>query len=280
MKTTMKHFFVRGALITAMLFMAMLMGESASAIVKTDITLYPDKAGEKASAMVDVDCDGVQNTVSVSYSLESENRYTDKVFVEVDGRLALELDVRKYNGYGVTAELMTYNQQYFLMQLWAHTDSDYMGYNYLYGYDKGAGSFYQLVDFNEGIHRYGGLVTDFYEDEIMVSCSDQPPETGWIYWTSFYKWKDGKLVKDTGRGWVEHKIMDPFTVNKRLTFYKKAGSKKKAFILKKGDKVSLQNIKVTKNKIFAQFRYKKKTGWIRLEYTGDCFKDVHKYLAG
>lgn len=278
-----KHFIMTGSVVVVILLVGMLMGKSASATVKTDITIYPDQAGEKASTLVDVDCDGVQNTVSISYRSESENGYTEKVFMEVDGKQALELDVSKEMGYGATARLMNYNGKYFLMQLWAYSDNDYMGYNYLYGYDKGAGSFYQLVDFGNGIHRYGGLVTDFYEDGVRVSSSSQFLETGWLYWSSQYTWNGSKLEKVTGKEWIERSVMDSFTVNKKLSFYKQAGGKNVAFSLKKGDKVSLQAVKVTKDKVYVQVKYKKKTGWLRIGYDEmkkEPFKDVHKYLVG
>ncbi len=64
-----------------------------------------------------------------------------------------------------------------------------------------------------------------------------------------------------------------FVANKNITFYKKAGITKKAFTIKQGTSVKLQKIKTVKNTYYLQFKYGKKTGWIKAGKT-NIFKDV------
>lgn len=267
----------------------------AATVTVTD--LHVEEEGEQLSTTMDLDSDGVINTISIEYSCENldeyNNSYTQEVYVNVDGKPALELDVSKENGYGLEAKLLKSSKnQYALLQLWAHSDNDYIGYNYLFRYDKNTGTFLKLINFGKGIYRFGGEISNVYADGFYVECSCQPMETGWLRWEGYYEWKDEKVEKDPGKCWLSYSYKN-LVVNRKLSFCKKPGSQKKAFILKDGDRVCLEAVKVTKNKLYACFRYKKKTGWLRVnnenysvrigkngKVKGEWFKNVTKNLVG
>ena len=267
-------------------------GAIASAAVVTE--MYGEKEGEKVSTAVDLNGDGSFNKISIYYSCQGDeynSGYARNVYVEIDGKEALNVDVSGKCGYAFQAKLIQFGNGDTLLQLWAISDNDYIGYNCLFAYDKSNHKFIELEDFDEGKHRFDGSISYAYEDSIRVECSCQPTEIGRITWSSYYTWKDGKLKKQSGEDWLD--TIKRLTVNQKLTFYKKPGSTKKAFTLKKGAKVDLTYVKVTKDKLYAGFRYKNKTGWLQVEnedympsyddqgnVIGEWFKNVTKNLAG
>ena len=62
--------------------------------------------------------------------------------------------------------------------------------------------------------------------------------------------------------------------DRTITFYKEPGKSAKVFTLKKGKTVVLKKMKVGKKHLYAQFRYGKKTGWIKV---GRDYSQVYKY---
>lgn len=267
-------------------------GAIASAAVVTE--MYGEKEGERVSTAVDLNGDGSFNKVSIYYRCpggEYGTDYASNVYVEIDGKEVLNVDVSEKCGYGFRAKLIQFSNGETLLQLWTYSDNDYIAYNCLFVYDNKAGKFMESEDFDEGIHRYDGGIFFSYEDSIAVECSCQPMEIGRINWSSYYTWKDGKLKKQSGKDWLD--TVKCLTVSQKLTFYKKPGSTKKAFTLKKGAKVDLVYVKVTKDKLYAGFLYKNKTGWLQVEnedympsyddqgnVIGEWFKNVTKNLAG
>ena len=76
-----------------------------------------------------------------------------------------------------------------------------------------------------------------------------------------------------------------FITAKKVTFYKKAGSKKVAFRVPKGKAVTLKKLIYSKKKIYLQFKYGKKYGYLRVNranynFEKPLFQNVNSRLAG
>ena len=61
----------------------------------------------------------------------------------------------------------------------------------------------------------------------------------------------------------------------KVTFYKKAGSKKVAFRVPKGKAVTLKKLIYSKKKIYLQFKYGKKYGYLRVNRANYNFEKPH-----
>lgn len=76
-----------------------------------------------------------------------------------------------------------------------------------------------------------------------------------------------------------------FITAKKVTFYKKAGSKKVAFRVPKGKAVTLKKLIYSKKKIYLQFKYGKKYGYLRVNranynFEKPLFQNVNSRLSG
>ena len=264
------------------LAMMLVFGAAVPELIKAETgdfqTLTPTKEKQKVSAEMDIDGDGIPNTISVSYSSDSQEKYplgyTQKVYVEVDGKSALVFDVSDQPGYGAEAVFADSGSEGVCMQLLAYTDNDYIGYNSLFRYDKASASFHKVLDLTEGADRYGEKVVGVDDGKIIVEFRCQPAETGWLHWNRTYVWKDGKLEPENDTDEAVSTVVNKFVTDRKLKFTEEAGGKETAFTLKKGEKVKLKRIKVTEKKLYAQFQYGKKAGWLRLE---NDYGKVYKY---
>lgn len=269
MKRVVKNCLKAAATLVLLVLVSMAEVGTAHAYVTVIHTIELVEEGKKESTKMDIDGDGVMNTLSFSFKGDSEEEYptgyTQKAYVEVDGQMALEVDVSSYGIYGLQVKLVESDNQYRCMQLWGYTDNDYITYSQIYAYDSGSGGFYKVFDL-EDAYGFGGVISWVYEDRLQLEFSLQPIELGWISWESTYIWKDGKLVAESNEG----RASGVYTVNKKLKFYKKAGGKTVAFTAKKGDSVYLEGITVKKKKMYAEFYYENqktgrgKRGWLRI----------------
>lgn len=277
MKKMVNHC-IRCMVVMAVLLVLGMTGNGAARVSAEILqTVAPEREGKKASTGMDIDGDGVMNTITVSYSCDSQDKYssdyTKTVYVEVDGKSALVLDVSDYIGYGVNLTLAESGSGDICMQLWAYSDNDYIGYNQVFRYDVSSGEFYKILDLTKGRHRYGMEIAAVTDNGIVVSFSCQPPEIGWTFWERTYVWEEGKLKPESDEDYALRYAKD-YVTDRKLKFYKTVGGKEKAFTLKKGKKVSLECICVTKKKMYARFKYGKKLGWLQID---NDYEKVYKY---
>lgn len=94
-----------------------------------------------------------------------------------------------------------------------------------------------------------------------------------------YTYKDGTLKRTSTYG-KYHQIYSggkktrKFTVNKTITAYKAADGKTKAFVLKRGNNVTVTRCRFIGGKMYIQLKYNGKTGWIKAQdkYLGESQK--------
>lgn len=256
-------------------------------------TMTPERVGQQVTAQADVDGDGVPNTIT-AYCTAGENVYTKNIYVKVDGKQALKLDVSQEGIYGFNIVLAKSDSNPQCMQIYGQGDNDCINVNRIYKYDSATKTFQEMLNLKEGEGRYSAGITKVTSTGIIVGNSVQPPEIGWTGWNLEYVWQDGKLKLASNEGTITHTVMKTFRTDRKLTFYKTAGGKKVAFTLKKGKKVRAKKVKMTKTKMYVQFQYGKKKGWLRVNREYDevykfdknynlkqeYFKNVYKCLAG
>lgn len=134
---------------------------------------------------------------------------------------------------------------------------------------------------------------------ITVKHRVQPMETGWINWTLPFKYSKQKFIRtasstktvrsELGQNrkdkYSKYFAKNKFITAKKVTFYKKAGSKKVAFRVPKGKAVTLKKLTYSKKKIYLQFKYGKKYGYLRVNranynFEKPLFQNVNSRLAG
>lgn len=256
-------------------------------------SLSPSRSGQRVSSKVDLDGDGVLDTVS-AYNTTYDGTYTKYIYVSVNGKTALKLDLTKECAYGFHMNIVESDAQNKCIQIYASSDNDMITFNCLYKYDVVSGQFLELLNLFQGVHRNSVNVKRATETGFVVNNRYQPMETGWIYWDYTYVWENGNIALKSTTGPVTYCIKKKFTTDRTIKFYKKPGGKKVSFTLKKGKKVKMKQVKMTKKKMYVQFQYGKKKGWIfvgrkysqvykhdkNYKLKQEYFKNVNQYLVG
>ncbi len=229
--------------------------------------------GKEQTVQADIDGDGVENSVKIYYTHNSEY-YVQDLYVYVDGKRALHENISKGYVYSVYALYARSNEHDSCLQLYASGDNDYIYYNRLYQYNKEDGAFHQMLDLKKGEMQYSRQIRKVTKKGIVISNCTQPFEIGWTIWDMTYVWNNGSLKLASKEGKVTKARLKKYVTDRTITFYKEPGKSAKAFTLKKGKTVVLKKMKVGKKHLYAQFRYGKKTGWIKV---GRDYSQVYKY---
>ncbi len=232
------------------------------------------------SSTVNIDLTGDGKKEKVKFRA-TENRYTSIATfrINVNGKNALTL---KSLGYSVKVnylKLSTNNIYLYIVDCYENDDPTI---DAIYRYNQNTQKLDRIltletVNCNKGVcHIYSTVKTS--KNTLKVTYMGQMDATGYITWVYDYKLKNGKFVlKNTTAKVISKWHKGKFVVNKKITFYKKAGSTKKAFTIKPGTAVKLQKMKLLNKTYYLQFKYGKKIGWIKAGQF-DIFKNV--MLAG
>ena len=179
-----------------------------------------------------------------------------------------------------------------LIQLIGFGDNDYIACNQIYKYSNKSKKLYCVSNLNETAYE----IASAKKNSLIINHGDQPSETGWIAWKMAYTFRNNKLVLvntttstvkstiSTARNDYYSKLFQKniFVTAKKLSFY---NGKKLAYSVPAGTKVTLKKLTLSKGKIYLQFQYGKKTGWISVNnrnynYESPYFKVVSSRLAG
>lgn len=231
-------------------------------------------AGNAVTTSCDITGDGIPETIRTYYTWK--DGYTDYFYIDVDGSNALSLNMADHLCFAPFVNIVVSNPENICIQILCHTDNDYTAFNQLFQYDASAKQFSPLLDLHSGVTKACENVTAATDTGFIVKNHYQPPEIGWISWNYTYTWQNGIPVLVSDQNTVTSAVFKnkKFTTERTLTFYKTPGGKKKAFKLKPGKKVKLKYIKVTSNRMYAGFKYGKKTGWLRID---NSYEKVYKY---
>lgn len=242
--------------------------------------IYNDYDKKVESAEVDLDGDGEKESVAVS-EVGLSDGYSTRIIIKINGKTAFRSE-KLYDDLYTEVSYIKLSSGDLFLWLCASGANDDPQIDTIYQYDKSSGQLKKALELDSILgrkgadHIYTSITTK--DNTLRVKYSGQMIAAGYVGFTYIYQYEDGKftLKPDTAKITSKWHKGD-FTAKKKITFYKKAGSKKVSFRIKKGTTVQLKKVKLYKNAYYLQFTYGKKTGWI---YAGqfDLFKGVQ--LAG
>lgn len=152
---------------------------------------------------------------------------------------------------------------------------------------KKSNQFRVVKSFNDR-SSYAEEIVTANKKGITVKHRVQPMETGWINWTLPFKYSKQKFIRTasstkTVRSELGQNRKDKysryFAKNKFIT------AKKVAFRVPKGKAVTLKKLIYSKKKIYLQFKYGKKYGYLRVNranynFEKPLFQNVNSRLSG
>ncbi len=250
---------------------------NVSAVTPAVVNL-PD-GEDKSFNKYDITGDGSKDTIRVYYGYAPEANPEDdpeyQGIVTLNGKTALTFRVdEEYNFYNAKLIVLKNGAKFLYLK------SDVIEDSASYGiYKYSGGSFRKILNLNAyyGNDKYGdnlaitslkvsgntlkvyarqssyttGLTNSKFEYVYSKGTLKKKPSTGWI--TKITQKKSGKLVSSR-----------TLVVNKKLTAYTTSTGKKKAFVLKKNNKVYVDRIYYSsKYGMRIRVKYKKKYGWIK-----------------
>ena len=249
-------------------------------LVLTVIVVHPVKAAGSTRVDLrtghtytyyDVTGDGKNDKFAVkaaTASVYTGNGYYDTVNIYVNGKKQ-SISYKNAPFYRLNATLYIFDNDKPLLYLGAKSDNDHKYINgilkdengkwkYLLDMTKVFGNYKQYVR-GEVISNSGKNLKIRYEIMCWTLGFCRVDYT-YTYEQGILKCKSsyGKLVNyyalDSGNG--------KLTANKTIRAYKGCGNGETAFVLRKGNKVTVQKWRYTGGKLYIQLKYGRKTGWI------------------
>lgn len=292
MKKKHNPILLRFALLFSMAWLLLPLKADAASITN----LSPTRPGSAHRVSKDCDIDGNNSIEKLGVYYTQKDSYTENIYLSVNGNNSFVLDVSGKYCYAPEVNVVNSDNGNACVQIICHTDNDYVAFNQLFRYDSISNTFSLLLELHSGITKACQEVSKATSNGFIVKNFYQPCEIGWTSWNYTYVWTDGVPILQSTKNAVTHSIFkkNKFTTDKKLTFYKKPGSKKKAFTLKRGKKVTLKYMSLSRKYMYAGFKYGKKIGWLRIDrayskvYKRDkktnksrgYFKNVYERLAG
>ncbi|MDE6627379.1 MAG: hypothetical protein K2K56_13575 [Lachnospiraceae bacterium] len=230
-------------------------------------SLSPTRPGSAYRVSMDCDLDGDNSIEKLGVYYTQKDYYTDNIYLSVNGNNALVLDVSGKWCYAPKVNVVNSDNGNACIQIICHTDNDYTAFNQLFRYDSISNTFSLLLELHSGITKACQEVSKATSNGFIVKNRYQPCEIGWTSWNYTYVWTDGVPILQSTKNAVAGSIFkkNKFTTDKKITFYKTPGGKKKAFTIKRGKKVTLKYMSLTPKYMYAGFKYGKKIGWLRID---------------
>lgn len=192
----------------------------------------------------------------------------------------------------ITAKYASMSNKNELIQLIGFGDSDCIIFNQIYKYNNKSRKLYCVSNLDKTAME----IASAQKNSMTINHGDQPSETGWINWKMNYKIRNNKLILANSTTSTVKSIIgngqkdfysrlfqkNIFVTAKKLSFY---NGKKLAYTVPAGQKVTLKKLTLSGGKIYLQFQYGKKTGWIsvngkKYNFEYPYFKAVSKRLVG
>lgn len=167
--------------------------------------------------------------------------------------------------------------------------NDWVDTHKLYAYNKG--KLKCVYDFHKYYEKYAYRylvhIKKISGNTIKTNVQAQFYTTGIVKFNINVSYKDGKFMRTSNKYVPNYKEMNKknkWTVNRKIKVYKKAGSKKLAYTLKKGNIVKINKIIYKNNKVYFQVKNKQgkgKTGYIPATKNAKAsYDNKYKYFKG
>lgn len=246
------------------------------------------------AANVDMDGNKKADSIVIKASKTKDDSYVSQYTIYMNKKAVTAVNLSDFYCNYFTVQYVKMSNSREFLQIIGHGDNDYIVYNELLAYSKKTKQFYVVNSFHQS-NIYATEIISANKNGLVIKHSDQPGETGWLFWTLPYKYQKGKFVPATtstktvksgiarsGKDkYSKYFAKNKFVAAKKLTFY---NGNKVAFRVNKGKVVTLTKLSLSKNKIYLQFKYGKKTGWIRVnrpdyDSTHPLFQSVNSRLV-
>lgn len=247
---------------------------------------------------VDLTGDENADSVIIRTTPDQEGWYINRFTIYLNGKRITEISLRDHDCYDLTVKYAKMSTQHTFIQIIGRGENDYVTYNEIFTYNKKSNQFRVVKSFNNR-SSYAEEIVTANKKGITVKHRVQPMETGWINWTLPFKYSKQKFIRtasstktvrsELGQNrkdkYSRYFAKNKFITAKKVTFYKKAGSKKVAFRVPKGKAVTLKKLIYSKKKIYLQFKYGKKYGYLRVNranynFEKPLFQNVNSRLSG
>lgn len=267
--------------------------------VKASVKNIPQtKTSGTYAGNIDITGDGNADSVIIRTTPDQEGWYINRFTIYLNGKRITEISLRDHDCYYLVVKYAKMSKQHAFIQIIGRGENDYVTYNEIFTYNKKSNQFRVVKSFNDR-SSYAEEIVTANKKGITVKHRVQPMETGWINWTLPFKYSKQKFIRtasstktvrsELGQNrkdkYSRYFAKNKFITAKKVTFYKKAGSKKVAFRVPKGKAVTLKKLIYSKKKIYLQFKYGKKYGYLRVNranynFEKPLFQNVNSRLAG
>ena len=273
--------------------LGLLMCFNAPAITKAAVKTVPAKNGVY-NAKVDMNGDGKADAIKITTS-KDKNDYINKIKVTMNKKTVYSKSLKDSSFCWIKVTYANMSNSREFLQFVGHGDNDYITFNQIYTYNKKRKKLNCINSFNTNA-SYQNEIVAADKNYVTIHNSDQPAEVGWISWNIPYKYSKGKLVAATTSTTTVKSLIannkkdkyskyfakNQFVTAKKLTFY---NGSKVAYTVPKGKVVTLTKLSLSKDVIYLQFKYGKKTGWAHVNgakynFSKPWFQGVDARLAG
>ncbi|MDD6207241.1 MAG: hypothetical protein PUB10_01820 [Clostridiales bacterium] len=238
--------------------------QQAEAKISNVISL--DESKKRGSSKIDLTGDGVKETLKVSMKYSGR---TGTVKFSVDGKTALTLK-QELNRAEIHYLDFSSDQQFIWVEF---LDNDYRTLDRIYQYDPVFGKFKcVLTPYSETVPNGANdiMVTEIKEKDsnLIVSYSGQMMATGRIKWNYTYEYSGDKFTLKSTTAKAAGVDKSVFTAKKKINLYSDTNKNNVAFSVKKGTKLKLNKIKLSKGSFYLQFSKDGQSGWVKADEYG------------
>lgn len=236
-------------------------GEVAKASSTLDVSLEPGKVYQ-----YDVNEDGVTDQIEVRCVSNKDQAHSGVIKVLVNSTVVFQ-QKRIEDPVWYVRLIRLQNQKVFF-DIYSTISSDDACMHQLYCLQNS--KLKSVYDFQKYYNQYADYyLTDIAKvsgNTIKISVMAQFFVTGSVRFDMNFTYKDGKFKRTSNTFALKYKTMgrkNKWTANRKIKVYKKAGSKKLAYTLKKGNVVKLNKVVYKGNKVYFQVKKSNgKTGYI------------------
>lgn len=288
----MRKTFIKTAACAAFAF---LMCIGSPSLAKAAVKKIPVQKGNKVYyTKADINGDGKADSFKIT-TTKDKNSYINKITMTLNNKSVYSKSFKDSSFYQISVTYASMSTSREFIQIVGRGDNDYVTFNQVFAYNKTTKKMNCINSFN-GNYNYQTEIVAANKNYVTISNSDQPAEVGWISWNIPYKYSKGKLIPaatstTTVKSLIANNKKDKyskyfaknqFVTAKSLTFY---NGSKKAYTVPKGKVVTLTKLSISKNVIYLQFKYGKKTGWAHVngakyDFSKPWFQGVNARLAG
>lgn len=245
----------------------------------------------KKEISADVTGDGKMDKILVK-TIIGKDDCVSRVKITVNNKLAYSKSYANQGINSVNAKYARMTNKNEFVQLMAIGDNDCINVNKIYRYDNKSKKFVCVSKLDDTACE----IVSAKKNSLTLKHADQPAETGWLNWTMDYRVSNNKLVlADTTTSTVKSIIgndrndyysklfkKNTFVTAKKVNLY---NGSKVACKVPAGKKVVLKKLTLSNGKIYLEFKYGKKAGWISVNnenynYRSPYFKSVSNQLVG